>query len=116
MLTANPANPCQNPTVDEKLVSIEICESLNEADGNNNGVVISPNPTQGKVNIAFTAQGTKCELAVYSNTGEQLLTSQYVCKPGKNSVPLDLEFLKPGIYFLVLSNSKSTVHTKLIIK
>lgn len=116
MLSANPANPCLNPTVDEKMVSIEICESLNEAEGINNVVVISPNPTQGKVNIAFTAQGNQCELAVYSNAGEQLLSNLYECKPGKNSVALNLENLRPGIYFLVINNYTATVHKKLIIQ
>lgn len=116
ILTGNPVAPCQSSSSDEKIVSMEICESLPEMLGIEKGVMISPNPTVGEVILEFATYSQSCEISVYSQQGECLLKTQHITKSGKNQIPLSLNNIKTGVYILRVNDGKSSVYKKLIVK
>ncbi len=79
-------------------------------------IMVSPNPVTDNCKVSVKMQ--KSELAnieIVSINGIVLLRKGQMLYSGKNEFSLDLEQLKPGIYFISIKNSSERLTAKLII-
>lgn len=71
-----------------------------------------PNPTSGIVNIKLNNTDTLQSVAVYTITGQQVLSQNYTAKA--DNYTLDMQHLPTGVYMLKLNGTSGTYTQKLI--
>lgn len=82
----------------------------------NNGILISPNPSKGLVNVKINIPSEeKLTIDVYNLLGQKVATYN-VGQAKKTDVSLDMHSFASGIYMLSISTEKTTVTKKVIIK
>jgi hypothetical protein len=75
-------------------------------------IKIYPNPTSGILNILFTENKEKIEIAsIYNISGQKV----HEFDPDLVPTTLDLSFLPKGIYFINLNSKSQNYHAKIII-
>lgn len=93
------ANPISN-IYDSKLIDSEV-------------VILFPNPTDGQLNIQFSApMKGEIKITVFNQVGRNI---EYFEIENQNSTRLDLDLI-PGLYFMKIENSDRTFSTKLVVK
>ncbi|WP_298520875.1 T9SS type A sorting domain-containing protein [uncultured Kordia sp.] len=77
-----------------------------------------PNPMTSKTNILFTAkQSEDVQLVVYDQVGKVVYTIKVSTEVGQNTIPLNRNNWRPGLYFCKIAGNKQTYKTlKLIVK
>lgn len=64
-------------------------------------ITLFPNPGDGRFRLRIDAlQATTATTRIFDATGRQLLAQDHPLHPGANELPLDLQMLATGIYFL----------------
>ncbi len=69
-------------------------------------LLLSPNPTYGLTSLQVNSSRAKEEIqiTVFNQLGNKLIQQTKVISIGENSIPLSLEVLQTGVYFLQVSN------------
>lgn len=81
----------------------------------NEGLIrVFPNPTSGLLNIDLQDYSGNASLKITNNTGQSVIEHKWNSNY-KRQEEIDVNFLKPGIYFLIIS-LQSKVHTLKIAK
>ena len=75
-------------------------------------ISVSPNPFSDKITIRFFNNNAICHVKIYNTLGQVLYNKKDILNT--NEQTLDLEFLKPGIYFLTLYYSDNFYKTKIV--
>jgi len=80
--------------------------------------VIYPNPTSGVTNASFTwsKEEQQIDVKLIDMTGKVLMIRNVQAKMGTNVVSIDMNTFQKGIYRIVLSNDKETIHTGKVVK
>jgi len=76
-------------------------------------VKVTPNPFTGKVTIEISGLNGDLTLKVRDLMGNEVFNKN-LSLIGQNAIPINLETLSPGIYFLTINSGKSTRVIKLI--
>ena len=93
-LTANPAN-CQ--------------VGINETAAEFSGVQLLPNPMTAQANLSFVAtKETMYSVRVADVTGKVVSEKTFEAKVGSNNTTIERNSLPSGVYFLLLSDGKTT--------
>lgn len=79
-----------------------------ELGGNENNIVVFPNPTNGIINIKLNNGNDITNIVLYNMTGQKLLES--------NQNNIDISNLSNGVYLLKVTDSNNSLETKQIIK
>jgi hypothetical protein len=75
-----------------------------------------PNPFTRTTEIKFSAsRKQQMELQVHNMVGSQIIKKSIDAERGENSIGLNADLLKPGIYFFSLSDGKKTFTRKMIV-
>lgn len=84
-------------------LTLDVCEEDPIVDGG-----ITPNPHNGEFSIHyFSKENTTATIRVHDYSGKELFKKVISLKKGYNSYPMDMRFLKPGLYITSLySNVK----------
>lgn len=77
---------------------------------------IFPNPGNGDQKLVLREMNGAVTITVYDAAGNMLYRTNSQAGEGENTVPLYLDFLSPGIYFIELNNSGKNSVQKLIIR
>jgi hypothetical protein len=104
----------------------QVCEvinltvtSLNEINKKFNNIIISPNPSNGIVNIGYSInKSSKINVSLFDVTGKMIveLEDRDVLELGKHEIQFNTSKLSPGLYFIRFDNEFSTETKKLIIE
>jgi hypothetical protein len=104
----------------------QVCEvinltvtSLNEINTKFNNIIISPNPSNGIVNIGYSInKSSKINVSLFDVTGKMIveLEDRDVLELGKHEIQFNTSKLSPGLYFIRFDNEFSTETKKLIIE
>ncbi|WP_420571111.1 DUF4114 domain-containing protein [Kordia sp.] len=83
-----------------------------------NKLMAIPNPMITQTQLQFTAkQSEDAQLSVYDQVGKVVYTTKVKSKIGQNTVPLNRNNLRPGLYFCKIESRSQTYKTlKLIVK
>ncbi len=92
------------------LLKVNSCNGLEEFSGENEGLSIYPNPSNGVVTIQSQ---TALSVRIINELGQTLKSFYYDSASGEN---LQLKDLSPGIYFLVGEREGKSFTKKLVIK
>ncbi len=80
-------------------------------------MTLYPNPTQGLLNLEFDlAESQAFELAVYNLTGKEVMRQKGSGAEGLNSISVQMDELKPGIYFMELRSDKLRARKRLVLQ
>jgi hypothetical protein len=104
------ANNCSNMAL--VTLSVSVCTDINTNTLGNVGLLISPNPTNGILNISFNAipQNTKIEL--YNSIGALVFTETM---SNKNNI-INVSELSSGMYFMKVLEGNKVVAVKKMVK
>lgn len=81
------------------------------------GLQVYPNPTSDQLNIYYEIEGSQATaVKISSITGETIYEQSDEQVSGKYFNTIDLENVKPGIYFLTIKNDHGTVNKKIVVK
>lgn len=75
------------------------------------GIMIFPNPTNGKLNISGIASGIEIMVTIFSSTGKSL---QVIAL--KNDGAIDVSHLSAGVYFVKLEDGNSVRFEKVVVE
>ena len=89
-----------------------------EIEAETNKTVAVPNPMTSQTNILFTAkQSEDAQLSVYDQVGKVVYSIKVRTENGQNTIPLNRNNLRPGLYFCKIEGKTQTYKTlKLIVK
>lgn len=98
--------------------STESALSIVDISNETKGILAIPNPMNTRTTIHFTAkQSEDIQLSVYDQVGKVVYTTKVKTENGQNSVPLNRNNLRSGLYFCKIESKSQTYKTiKLIIK
>ncbi|MBC7775444.1 MAG: T9SS type A sorting domain-containing protein, partial [Phycisphaerae bacterium] len=86
----------------------------------NNGkfnVALYPNPTDGPLNMEFELPESQAfELTVYNLAGKLVTHQKGAGEKGANNVSVQLDNLKPGIYFMELRSEQLKARRRLVLQ
>lgn len=75
-----------------------------------------PNPGNGQFSLTcFSNENENTEIAVYDLTGRKLMQQYWTIVKGENLLPLNLEFLSKGVYFIKLSSDSKNAVVKAVV-
>jgi hypothetical protein len=104
----------------------QVCEvinlnvtSLNEINAKFNNITISPNPSNGIVNIGYSInKSSKVNITLFDVTGKRLvdLENRDVLELGKHMIQYNADKLSPGLYFIRFENEYYTETKKIVIQ
>ena len=78
---------------------------------------ISPNPVENEVTLRISYGGKDLKaIRIYDLIGKEVFYIDLSGKNGYTLVPLDISFLRPGIYFCNLYSDKGIVESRKMIK
>lgn len=79
-------------------------------------IVLSPNPSTGKINLSFRLKQTGAmKITAFSTRGGTIANWEFDGKNGIQDVPLDLSQAPSGMYFLEIKTAGKTVVKKVFI-
>ena len=73
--------------------------------------LVFPNPSRGAITLAGPALAEALEIEVFNSIGQRVYGQRLACFTGNKQ--LDLHFLNPDLYLLVLSTAKQRKVLKL---
>ena len=89
--------------------------ALNNIHINRDKITINPNPANENITIQTECKAEQSMDIVILNPFGQTITLQSVrLQKGRNVIPFNISFLKPGLYFISLTNGNETYTQKLI--
>lgn len=104
----------------------QVCEvinltvtSINEINQKFNQITISPNPSNGILNIGYSLnKPTQVNLGIFDITGKEVIQfeSNRLMELGKHEMQFNTSKLSPGLYFVRFENEFSTAIKKLIVE
>jgi Zn-dependent metalloprotease len=81
------------------------------------GLNISPNPTDGLLNIDFTAnESSSMIVKVFDILGRNLINQSFSSSQGPNKITLNLSNYSKGVYLLNLSNNSYSKLVKIVVQ
>ncbi len=116
-VTASNACGASNPRTKNVMVNLN-CKEDEDIDVTSPAatLIAYPNPTSGKINLAFDAEhSSKCILRVIDMTGRILLTSEEPAIEGVNLRELDLNNVAKGMYFISVERNDAARMTVRIV-
>ncbi|TSA49635.1 MAG: T9SS C-terminal target domain-containing protein, partial [Sphingobacteriales bacterium] len=83
---------------------------------NSSSIKIFPNPVQGNEMMILTAttENANCALSIYSLSGRQLQTINYVSGNSIHQQSFDVSFMSSGIYLVRFQNGKDCITEKFV--
>lgn len=129
LYAATDANPATPPLSRQQLLNSGVTPTLAncfldgskariaavQADETDDKVIVSPNPTTGKIKIIFSLQKTEnVWLNLYDTQGRYLDLRNYEGKLGLNEIEFDLQNQPTGVYFVNLQSSQRNEIQKVV--
>ena len=95
---------------------LEESYGINELKGNDNNMIISPNPVKNIATFNFELEGnTDVEISIFNNNGQLLHSNTHEdMNTGKHSIDVNLENSETGMYFYQVRTNSKVVSGKLI--
>ncbi|MFZ1693395.1 MAG: T9SS type A sorting domain-containing protein [Flavobacteriales bacterium] len=92
-----------------------LCSPMNIAENASNGIVLFPNPNNGRFTITFTEPHTTARsYGVYDALGKLLV--QRSLPPGLSTSEIDLSHFGAGSYLIKVSSPKAVWHAKVLLE
>ncbi len=79
-------------------------------------IQINPNPNQGVFELAFLKDMEAGRLSIYDETGRLVFEDAIGAHSKNESVDINIELLKHGLYFLQLKTTQYQVQTKMLVQ
>jgi hypothetical protein len=80
-------------------------------------VTLSPNPVQHTAFVTITSSGMrKVELLVSNLQGKIIFRAERILVNGMNRIPIDVDHLSPGIYFILVKGEKGQLDCLRMVK
>ncbi|MCF8231309.1 MAG: T9SS type A sorting domain-containing protein [Bacteroidales bacterium] len=116
-LTASPQSPCTENEVDEVTVTFDVCTDVETVSAQNDGLSITPNPSQGEFTMALDSELSGNALVTIRNTSGSEVFRKTFSKQG-NSLRenIDLSNLPNGVYFLRIQLKNKAFAEKIIVR
>lgn len=113
-LEAGGINNCgSGGNVQDLPIMVDDCTSIGEM-LSENGFIITPNPSNGLINLTFDKESTtNYKISIMNMTGEKVFET---IVSGKSIEKLDVSELKNGLYFILMDNGVNKLSQKLIIQ
>ncbi|MDI1356232.1 MAG: T9SS type A sorting domain-containing protein [bacterium] len=90
---------------------------LKELSQNLSSFGVFPNPAKGNTTISFMSnKENTANIFVVNTIGQTVISKEVTLVSGKNSVPLDLQGLPSGVYFVQVKDGEINLSKKLIIE
>ena len=112
VLTVKAAGDCSS---EEATIDINAIFGIEDFDDNVN-ISIYPNPTNGKINIKFEGLQGKIDVKIIDNVGKTLDYFTTHISSDNEVFSHSLEKFNKGMYFFVISDSKKTFVSKVVVQ
>jgi hypothetical protein len=95
--------------------SAEIVTDVKDLSINTGSYLLAPNPTQGLVQLSFTAnKGTDAKVSVVDVYGKEVFKNNVNVNSGENTLTLNLDTLQSGVYQVTIYTDNGAVSQKLV--
>jgi len=82
-----------------------------------NSINVYPNPGNGEFVVDIVSLvNNSYKLSVIDITGKLVYSSKIECQSGNNTIPVNIDNIKSGVYNLMISNGSDSVTKRLLIK
>lgn len=117
-LTLDASQLSSIPEIGTRIFAIKTSPTLGVKElGISSNVNVVPNPTQGNAQLSFSAnKSEKLNISVIDIQGRILSQNNVLTNEGENTVDIDANGFAPGVYQIVLSNSKGNHSVKLVVQ
>ncbi len=108
-------NDCGESEFSDELLLYVIWETIREI--HQNSLIISPNPSDGMVNISLgDISDDQVEIRVLNNLGKVVHEEKILNSKNNPAVNLNLSKIEPGIYFIIVLEKQTIFTGKMIIR
>ena len=108
---------CGISDANQKITKSIVISGIREVEALNSSVDISPNPSNGIINVTVSQKDlTNVKISIFNEIGD-LVIAQYIENTSKNnSLSFDLGENASGIYFVNITTEKASTSKKVLIK
>ncbi|HET6991346.1 MAG TPA: T9SS type A sorting domain-containing protein [Bacteroidia bacterium] len=90
---------------------------INETQANQNNLNVYPNPAENLLNVSFNLENSSSvKIQLFDISGKLIEEFNPNCSIGENTIPLNLEGIERGIYFVRLVSDKGTDNRKIVVE
>lgn len=115
LLKVKAINDCGESEFSNELTLFVTCESVNE--NHPNKFIISPNPSDGLINIDFEFPGDeKLDIRILNTLGKIIYQENVTLPDSNRSCLIDIRNMEAGIYLMMIKNGDEVATQKVIIK
>ena len=112
-LTATPVSPCENPIASVRHILFDPCTGIDGNKGLAAGIILSPNPTSGVVNIDLNGmKSISSSVTVLNCQGKPVMVKQLT----GSTATLDLSSFSKGVYFVRIQTENGIQTEKVILQ
>ena len=97
------------PGLSSKAKIVNVKNTLGIAETGESGIILYPNPNNGKFTINFTGNTTQINIRIVNALGSSIFAENNIKMNGKYSHEVDLSSLPSGIYFLKIETLNRSV-------
>lgn len=111
----------ENVAADSMIVTIRYNKALqfvgiNEQKNTISAIHVVPNPAKDLANLSVVSpQNQTAKLSIINALGQTVQSQSIVLTAGKNNVPLALDDLSSGVYYVIVDSGTDSITRKLII-
>ena len=114
-LTVSPVSPCASPAVSTRHIVLDPCTGISVNSEELSGVILSPNPTNGLVNVYYKRSNDNNDVVVvFDNQGKKVLFAG-LNHHGNSAGVIDLSGLPKGMYYVKIQTRDSVKTQKIIL-
>jgi Zn-dependent metalloprotease len=111
--TFTDANGCQDSAM--QTITVNVCAGMNELISGNS-LVLMPNPSAGNLMVElFSNSALEADFSVFNGLGQKVWSMDMNLVKGSNRIPLSLNELPTGSYWLTVSYSGGTLSRKIAL-
>jgi hypothetical protein len=115
-LTANATETCTGQDIDNMMLTIDVCNALDENVTASKVVQVSPNPNDGKFSLIIgNKQKERVSWEINSVNGETIQKHEYRLNSNSINESMDLTIFPAGTYVIIVSVGSKTYSEKIVI-
>jgi PKD repeat protein len=115
ILKVKAIDDCGESEFSDELTLFVTCESVNE--NYHNKFIITPNPSDGLINISFEYSGEETiDIRILNTLGKIIYREDVTLRDNSRSFQVDLRSAEAGVYFVVVSQNEYKSTYKMIIR
>jgi hypothetical protein len=104
------------PFTSKILIKTNIVSSVGNTGTNSRGIVVYPNPTNGRITVELDKVQTSVDMALFNMEGKQIMKKVVYPVSGKLEETFNISHLNEGTYLLQMISNSQIYNSKVVVK